>query len=100
MNGKGATPSDEPAAPPAAAGPKVAPPTTRPEEVEVKPTLTGKPDQAAYHAEQEIIKGEIDAVQGKLVWHLSLYTLGEYSPVLAAVCAEGQDILDIQKWSW
>lgn len=69
VNGKG----DKPA-PPSAAPSKPAPVVTGQEELEAKPTAgAGKPDQAAYHAEQDKIKAEIDALQGKLVWHLSLH---------------------------
>lgn len=38
------------------------------EDAEAKATTgTGKPDQAAYHAEQDRIKADIDALQVKLV---------------------------------
>lgn len=36
-------------------------------DVDVKTTPLGKPDQAVYHAEQDAIKIEIEAVQAKLV---------------------------------
>jgi len=32
-----------------------------------EPTASGKPDKAAYDAEQEKIKSEIEALQAKLV---------------------------------
>lgn len=41
--------------------------TSEPEIKDVGLTTTGKPDQAAFNAEQSKIKAEIDAVQVRLV---------------------------------
>jgi hypothetical protein len=79
VNGKGdkgdkGNKSAAPAAAAAAAAPAKSPPAgaeAGQEEAEVKATTgTGKPDQAEYHAEQDRIKAEIDALQVKLVRHL------------------------------
>jgi hypothetical protein len=67
VNGKGDKPT-----PPTDSPTKSLPVTTGQEEGEGKATTgTGKPDQAAYQAEQDRLKSEIDALQVKLVWHLT-----------------------------
>jgi hypothetical protein len=77
VNGKGGKSGTSPPPTPS----KTAPAAAKQEEADDKHiTGSGKPDQQVYHAEQDAIKAEIDALQVKLVWHPTPHSLGEFLP--------------------
>jgi hypothetical protein len=66
------------------------------------PTVTGsgKPDKAAYDAEQERIRTEIDSLQTKLVRALLDFLLGARLTTPRLGCRPGQNIFGKPVWYW
>lgn len=63
-------------------------------------TGSGKPDKAAYDAEQERIKTEIDSLQTKLVRALLDFLLGARLITPRLGCRPGKNIFGKPIWYW
>jgi len=91
VNGKGDKGAVAASAKPPAAPAKPAPTNVdaTQEEADIKATTgTGKPDQGAYHAEQDKIKAEIDALQVKVVCNISILTFCTSQLKIVYLCSQ------------